>query len=176
MATTPSQAYDHVVVLVAGPLEPHTLQIGATIATGETFNAGALVSLNTAGKVVKGLNADYAMPLWAINGSSDLDVITEGVAYGGGQGISGGQVNCYVATGGYELFTSEYDSATGNTYTANTLLTNGTSSTLGKVTVAASAYNAKAVVGVVSRGVVTDQYGKGTLYFWPTYLPKIVTA
>lgn len=175
MPTTPSQAYDHVVVLVAGPLEPHTLQIGATIADGEAFNAGALVSLNSSGKVIEGCS-DTAMPLWAINGSTDLDVVTEGIAHGGGQGISGGQVNCYVATGGYELFTSEYDSATGNTYTANTYLTPGSGDTKGKVTVAASAYNAHAVVGVVSRGVVTDQYSKGTLYFWPTFLPKIVTA
>lgn len=175
MPTTPSQAYDHVVVLVSGPLEPHTLQIGAEIADGESFNAGALVSLNSSGKLIKGCS-DTAMPLWAINGSTDLDVISEGIAHAGGQGISGGNVNCYVATGGYELFTSEYDSATGNTYTANTYLTPGTSGTAGKVTVAASAYNAKAVVGVVSRGVVTDQYSKGTLYFWPVFLPKIVTA
>jgi len=169
---TPAQSYDHIVRISSGPIEPHTLQYGAAYKAAETFVAGACVSMHTDGTLQAGCS-DTAMPMWAINGVADLDVQAEGIAYAGGAGISGGSVNAYVATGGYELFTTEYDSATGNTYTPNFLLTPATATAdVGKVTLAdQNAYSAHMVCGVVSRGVVAEKFSKNVLFFWPVYLP-----
>lgn len=173
--TTPAQNYDHIVKIVSGPLEPHTLQYGAAFKSGEEFVAGALVSMHTDGTLQAGCS-DTAMPMWAINGVADLDVASEGVAYAGGNGISGGDVNAYVAVGGYELFTTEYDAATGNTYTPNLYLTPATGSDEGLVTLAnMSAYSTQLVCGVVSRGVVTEKYSTNVLYFWPVFIPPVNT-
>lgn len=162
--TTPAQAYDHLVHMVAGSDEMHALKFSAGIKTAETWNAGALISLDSSGDFQAGC-ADDAMPMWAINGTSDLDVARDDTI------IGGGNVNAFVATGGFELFTSEYDSATGNTYNPNTFLTAATGDDEGKVTPSPAAYNSRIIVGQVSRGVVADQYSKNVLYFWPMNIP-----
>jgi len=170
--SNPSMYYTHLVHLVAGPIEPHNLQIGLAPYTGETWNAGSLCSQNATFSAVKGC-ADTAMPLWAINGTSDLDVAVEGSDYGGGSGIGSGNVNFYVATGGYELFTSEYDSATANDYVGNQMLTPATEDDEGLVTEAAATYSDNLVCGYVSRGVKSNEYGINVLYFWPVCIPPV---
>jgi hypothetical protein len=81
-----------------------------------------------------------------------------------------------VATGAYELETTEYDTA--QTYTPNQPLraivddTNSSATTGGgcltnqTITVGTNAF-----VGVVSRGTYTNAYGKSALAFWPVYVP-----
>lgn len=114
------------------------------------------------------------MPLFTFQGSEDFDVENDGgtdwyaVA-------PRGFINTLVATGGYELETTEYD--TEQTYLANDVLkavaddiddddeTGG-----GCLTNDATVY-LDAIVGVVSRGAYTNAYGKAALAFWPVYLP-----
>ena len=168
---TPAQAFDHIVQIVSGPMEMHTLQINATPANGVTFNAGALISLNTSGAFQTGAGtADLA--LWAINGTSDYDVTNDGVSYGGGSNILTATINAYPATGGFELFTTEYDKTAAASLLPGTFL-QPSAAMAATVTTANTVYSLNNIVGVVSRGIMTDQYGKGTLYFWPTFLPKI---
>ena len=174
--SNPSMSFDHKVRIASGPVEPHTLQLGAVVAAAATFKAGSIVSRNSDGEIIAGC-ANDKMPLFAINGALDLDVVSEGSDYAGGQGVSGGNVNTYVAVGGYELFTSEYDTATDNDYTFDAKLIACTATAnVGKVKIAPFDYSNYLVCGVVSRGVDPDQYGKNVLYFWPTYLPPLATA
>jgi hypothetical protein len=163
--STPSQGYEHEVTLVAGSEQMYALQIGAAFTAGQTFAAGSLVSLTTAGTLSAGC-ADNAMPLWAINGVADLDVARDDGIMGGGK------VNAFVGTGGFELFTTE--AASGQTYNPNVLLTASTGNgEVGKVTALGSTgYNDRVIVGCVSRGASSDQYGVSTLYFWPMFIPK----
>ena len=165
----PSQNYDHVLQPVSGWTSMHSLQITAPVKSGVTFDAGALVHLDSNGELDLGAD-DTEMPLWASAGSEEYDTNSD---IGNS---SGGQVTCYPATGGYELFTTEYKS--GDTYTkGTTLLTSGLTTDLGLVKAAGAVYNDLIVVGLVSRGEATDVYGQSILYFWPVYIPPVkITA
>jgi hypothetical protein len=189
----PSQYWDHMIQCVSGNGNTmHALQRQAKPASGQTIYRGALVSLNSDGEFQNGLASATAMPMWAINASDDYDT-GGGSMEVGNTTTFGGQMGAYVATGGYELFTTEYVS--GQTYTFNTQLTNGTATNVGKVTPASSPANDSAVVGVVSREVTSfSEYQKSTtattsatstapaiggtqvLYFWPVYLPAITVT
>lgn len=160
---TPAQDYDHLVAAKSGSDGMHDLQFKAEIDTGQTWNRGALVCLTAGGKLTKG-GGDAKMPLWAINSTSDFDVD------GDVGNFIGNQVACWVATGGYELFTTEYVT-TGN-YLPNQLLTNATAGDLGKIKPSASAYNLTNIVGCVSSGVASDVYNQSVLNFWPMFIPK----
>ena len=168
-----SNAFDHIVHAVAGADGMHDLLFGAAIATGESFNAGALVSLNSDMEFVAGCS-DVAMPMWAVNGSADKDVAAQT------WNISGGAINAYVATGGFELFTSEFDSATGLSYAPNTFLTAATATAdVGKVTESPTNYSTRIIVGQVSRGVTADpnrNTAQEVLYFWSLNIPETKTA
>ena len=168
-----SRSFEHIVTAVAGADGMHDLLFGAAVAESEVFNAGALVSLNDSMEFVAGCS-DTAMPMWAVNGSADKDV--EAQKYN----ISGGAINAYVAAGGFELFTSEFDSATGHSYKTNQFLTAATATAdVGKVTESPTNYNTRAIVGQVSRGVTSDpnrNTAQQVLYFWPKDIPKVKTA
>lgn len=127
---------------------------------------------------------------------SDFDVQNPGVPAGVGLGGTSanppawvpirptGKLVGLVATGAYELESTEFDTA--QTYAANQLLravTSNTDANAGKLT----NQNASAgqpfgspglnvaytdsTVGVVSRGKYTNANGKSALAFWPVYLP-----
>jgi hypothetical protein len=163
---TPSQNYDHVLNVVSGSDGMHDLQYYAAPASGETFVKGSLCYVDSSGNLAAG-GGDNSMPMWAITGVNDFD------ANGDVGNISGGVVSCFVATGGYEIFTTEYDSD--GTYNPNQLLTADTS-TAGYVAAAAAAYSNAVVVGCVSKGVQTDVYDQSVLYFWTMFIPKVVTS
>lgn len=163
---TPSQSYEHVLDVVGGYSGTHDLQFFAAPATGETFNEGALLYVDSDGNLAAGGGNTY-MPMWAIGGVNDWDTNSDV------GNISGGVVSAYVATGGYELFTTEYDS--GETYAPNDLLTADTV-TAGYVTKSPTAYNTKVIVGCVSRGTATEDYNQSVLYFWPMFIPTVKTS
>lgn len=167
-----STALSNRVLAVAGSDGMHDLMFGAAVADSESFNPGALVSLNSDMEFVAGC-IDTAMPMWAVNGTADKDVAVQ--TYN----ISGGAVNAYVATGGFELFTTEFDSATANDYAVNAYLTAATGADEGKVCQSPTNYSNRIVVGQVSKGVSTDPNRQTTaevLYFWPLNVPKVKTA
>jgi len=166
---TPDQNYDHLLIPVSGSNPMHDLQFAAKFKTGESFERGALISLDANGEYVAGLNTGIAMPIWAINATGDFDVNSD-VGNTAATGVVGG----FVATGGYELRTTEFDQAP--TYTPNLQITNDTV-TAGFVTLnVASPANDVAVVGVVSSGEQTENYDQVTLGFWPVYLPVITNT
>jgi hypothetical protein len=115
------------------------------------------------------------MGIFLFQGSADFDVANPGGTdwYSiAPKGIMSG----LVATGAYELETTEYDTA--QTYTPNQALravSNDSDATAGTgggcltnqgVTVGTNAF-----VGVVSRGTYTNAYGRPALAFWPVYAP-----
>jgi hypothetical protein len=142
----------------------------------KVFERGALVSLDSAGEWVPGLSAGTAMPCWAINATGDFDVNSD---IGN---ISGGVVAAFVATGGYELKTTEFDTADAGSYVPNAMLHAGAGSIaaedtdrLGTVDFLAAPAAliplAANVIGIVSKGEVTEVYNQATLQFWPVYCP-----
>jgi len=143
----------------------HDLLYNAGIATGESFNRGALVSLDSDGNLVAGAGS-HKMPMWAKNSSDDYDVSAQA------GGFTGDEPGCYVATGGFELYTTEY--VAGTYVPGSTLLAAATGDDAGKVTAAAAQYSDDDVIGCVSKGTQEDEsYNQDVLYFWPTFIPTI---
>jgi hypothetical protein len=163
----PAQNYDHILDVKSGSNGMHDLQYKAEFAAGQTFVRGSVVTLNSAGKFIAGATTDHDMPMWAINAVADFDV------EGDVGNVAGGTVAAFVATGGYEIFTTEFVSTT---YAPNDLLTPATSGNAGKVTKASAQYSDALVCGVVSRGTGTTLYDKSVLYFWPVFIPAVQTA
>lgn len=163
----PGQNFDHLLIPISGWDGMHDLQYAAKFKDAESFFRGALVSLDANGELVAGLSSVTAMPLWAINATGDFDVDSDV-----GNVSATGIVGTYVATGGFELRTTEFDS--GGTYNPNTQLEPG--STPGEIVNKASAWGKNgngACVGVVTNGVNTENYDQTTVGFWPVYLPAI---
>jgi hypothetical protein len=162
-----TQHYENMVHTAAGTDPMHALQFSAAYASGQTFVAGSVVSLNSAGALEAGCTGTR-VPLYAINGVADLDVTSETAIF------SGGNVNCFVGVAGVELFTSAYDSASANDYDPNTLLWAATGSNAGKLTEApVTGYNDASILGSVSRGLKTEAYAQTRLYFWPWFMPPV---
>jgi hypothetical protein len=160
----PNQDYDHLLLPVSGSDGMHDLQYRADIASGQSWNRGSLISLNSAGKFKAGCG-DAEMPQYAINATDDLDVQSD-------EGnISGGVVASFPATGGYEFKSTEYEAD--QVYTPNDFLTAGLGVELGKVTKSPTAYNDRIICGQVSKGVQTDLYGQSVLYFWGLNIPAL---
>lgn len=162
---TSPQNFDHLLDPISGYDGMHDLQYHAAIEPAETWERGALVSLNAAGNLIAGLGglASGSMPLWALNSTSDFDVASD-------EGnIAGGTVATFPATGGFELVTTEFDAAPA--YPPNApLVEDGVTAgfvTQGTIPILA----AESVVGVVSLGVKTEVYNQSCLQFWPVYLP-----
>ena len=165
---TPSQMYDHSLTVVKGPSLMHRLDFHAAPLSTETIYQGSLCSLNLSGQLRAGCPAGAAwnrpMPMWAIQGINDFDANSDV------GNISGGVMSGVVATGGFEIETTEY--VTTDTYQPNDLLTNGTGGDLGDVKRATeSPYGDQLICGVVSTGVSTNADGKSVLRFWTVYLP-----
>ncbi len=87
-----------------------------------------------------------------------------------------GIISGLVATGAFELETTEYDSD--QDYFANHPLaavaddTDDDPETGGGTLTSDCEVYTDAVVGIVSRGTYTNAYGKSVLAFWPVYLPE----
>jgi hypothetical protein len=147
--------------------------------------AGRCVSLNSSGEFVLGLDVNMAMPIFLWQGKEDPDVYNNGVSpvtdVTHWVGISPtGVMSGLVATGGYELQTTEFD--TDQTYAPNEPLT---PSAAGVLTNQSITPYTTPIVGVCSwhnnednqpatpatGPVGTNAHGVTTLSFWPVYLP-----
>lgn len=124
------------------------------------------------------------MGLFTFQGSQDFDVANPASSTTNSNGTIDdwfavgpvGNVMCLVANGSYELETTEFDTA--QTYAPNDPLravSNDTDATDGTgggcLTNQGITFGTNAYVGVVSRGVYTNAYGKSALAFWPVYQP-----
>jgi len=164
---TPEQYYTHNLQVVSGNIGDHALQFKASVDSAAVFYRGMLITLNSSGNFIKGITTEHDMPMWAVTGTTDFD-------FNGDVGnTSGGTMAAWVATGGIEMFTTEYVSGS---YAPNDMLCPATAGDAGKVKEAAAAYSLKLVCGVVSKGVVADIYNVNTIQFWPVYIPGVVTS
>jgi hypothetical protein len=164
---TPSQMFDHSLVVVKGPSLMNRLDFNAPPRSGELINQGSVCSLNSSGQLVAGCSvgatANRPMPMFAIQGINDFDANSDIGNF------SGGVMSAVVATGGFEIETTEF---VAGVYNPNDMLTAATGSNIGKVTICTdSPYQNEVVVGCVSVGTRTNEYGKSTLRFWTMFLP-----
>jgi hypothetical protein len=129
------------------------------------FDRGAIGYLTTTGTFTPGYH-DTAMPLLVFNAADDRDV----------NGQIGNTItnalHLIPCTGAYEVFTTEYD--TEQDYTIGRTLLKASEDSLGTITISPTAYNTKAICGVVSAGVCQDNKAKvNVLHFWTYYMPVV---
>lgn len=171
----PSQMFDHNIDVVKGPSLMHRLDFHAAPVADEALNEGSLMSLDSDGKFIAGCPPGAGgsniipMPIFALQGIDDFDANSDV------GNISGGVMSGVVATGGFEIATTEFE--IGPTYAPNTLLTSDEAGTKGLVTEAAGLpYGAETICGVVSKTNSVNADGKQMLSFWTVYLPSAVSA
>ena len=158
----PAQNYDHLLVPMSGYDGMHDLQYKANVADGEAWFRGAITSLNQDGEMKAGCG-DLEMPLFAINATGDFDVSSDV------GNLAGGVVATYVATGGFELKTTEYDKT--QSYAPNDFLAPALGDDLGKVTKSPVDWSSRLLCGVVSAGASKEVYNQDVLRFWPVFIP-----
>ena len=187
---TPSQMFENFLEPLRGWYEDGALIYTSKMAPDLHASArplpGRCVSLNSDGQFVMGIASLAAMPMFIFQGADAFDVSTpyEGSTPNGyfvsKSVMPKGMITALVATGGYELSTTEFD--TSKVYAPNQLLTAwGTEANQqanwGRLTNVKNAANAAIVLfvdpvcGVVSSGRGTNEYGVPTLSFWSVYLP-----
>jgi hypothetical protein len=170
-----TQSYTHRLTIAAGSDESHALGTPLKIKTDEVFFAGAAGHITTdsgvpvfvAGFAGTDKNHTDAMPVFAKNGSADPSVAASDINAGGGI------TNVLVATGGFELQTTEFDTTQGVTYTPGTTRltyaygTEGVN--VGKLTPIPAAAGTYKVVGIVAPKGRTTYQGVGVLHFYPVH-------
>lgn len=170
---TPTQMFEHNLNVVKGPTLMHRLDYSALVDTdglADGLVEGMLMSISsTTGKVVRGCGvgsaANRPMPMWAIQGVNDYDANSDV------GNISGGVMSGIVATGGFEIETTEFDS-TATYYPNDLLVPSGTTAGYVTLAVAADLYDEKPIVGCVSKAKFTSLAdGKTLLSFWTMFLP-----
>jgi len=184
------QQYENYIAVKSGALEESMcLMHSALLSEVAEDNAdkivrGSVISLNAEGKFVLGLPEGegnvYPMPMFSKKNAFDPDVMTGAVGASTGKVLAlstvGGMLPGYVATGAFELESSEYDKDAD--YAVNTALVSDAN---GKVTAAASNAiygSAKTVLGIVSKvpsrsKASFDVYGteNNRICFWPVFFP-----
>ena len=180
----PTQMFQHALTALKGWPSPVALDFAAKLSANVTLDpvpAGVCVHVNTSGEFELGAIL-LAMPMFLLQGSRDFDVSNQSSTVAPWYGIAPkGVLSALVATGGYELETTEFD--TGQTYLVNEHLTavdsqsasNGGSLTNQSLGVLYHASSMENRCGVVSRGKYTNAYGVSVLGFFPIYLPGTAT-
>lgn len=142
---------------------------------------GRVVHLNSNGEFRPGAH-NTGVAIFLLNGSSDADVSNPGWGQPGAATAANfmhvaiaptGKLSGVVATGGYEISTTEFDAE--ETYSPGDLLTaaiNDSNAAVGGVlTNSGVTQFVQPVVGVVSSGVAKNHNGIQALSFWSVWLP-----
>jgi hypothetical protein len=188
----PAQMFDHELNPVknwgADPFVlDKTLALASSTVNTVPVYAGAVASIYPTagadlGKIALGCPAPASgiapMPMFLFQNGLDFDVVGDAGNIIGAPAsgtTQAGKITGFVATGGFELETTEYVATSLQT---GALLVAATSTDLGKVKFAGTATNtAMTIVGVVSDGIITSDIsltGPNRLRFWPCYIPKLV--
>lgn len=185
--SAPDLPFEHGIDIKKGWFDMASLDYSAKLGTvGYTVPRGRVVHLeHVNGKEVflPGVRAtDVA--IFLLNGSDDADVSNDGTTASGRfvqQAISpSGKLSGVVATGGYEIDSTEFDSS--RTYVAGDLLTAPTGALLANAATGGVLTNngvvqyVNPVVGVVSSGKHTNHNGVPTVSFWSVWLPAGTAA
>lgn len=184
MPYQPGLMFEHGLDVPKGWFEPSALDKDAKLSADVAFTlpAGRVVHLNAAGEFEPGIGATD-MAIFALQASNDYDVSNPGTTASGlfmHQAIAPtGKMSGLVATGAYEIQSTEFDSsqtyAPGDLLTAPTGNTLGDANTAGVLTNAAVAQYDDPVCGVVANGAFKNAHGVNVLDFWPVYLPGAAT-
>jgi hypothetical protein len=139
--------------------------------------AGQVGHINLAGELEPGVQLTQ-MGLFLFQGADDLDVNNQG----NDQWIPispSGRIMCLVAGGDYELESTEF--ITSLVFQPNNLLRSPIGNAAASEFLSGMLRNdalgtlyaadMEAIVGVVSRGVFNNAYGRRVLAFWPRWLP-----
>lgn len=189
MTGTPSQMCEHYLDPKKGWFHAHALDFAAKLSPNVTLEAywGRVVHVNAAGEFEMGISGTK-MPMFLWRSSNGADVSNPGTTAGGlfvHQAIlPRGDMNALVATGGYELESTEFDTAPNTAYAPNQMLTALASNTVQATGGVISNDRAGAggssgavrqytdpVCGVVSRGKRTNEHSVPVLAFWTYFLP-----
>jgi hypothetical protein len=178
--------YEHGIDVKKGWFDMAALDFAAKLAAAVTFDVpgGRVVHVNDDGEFEMGIG-QTDMAIFLIQGSADYDVSNPGQTLAGNfmhRAIAPtGVMSGVVATGGYELETTEFDADSTVDYDPNTLLTatasNTDEDTGGVITSEGTGAGSRVkqfvdpVCGVVSTGVHTNHNNISTLALWPVYLP-----
>lgn len=182
--TAPSLMFEHGLDVLKGWFQPSALDFSAKLSDNVTFDvpAGRVMHVNAAGELETGVG-ETDMGLFLIQGSTEFDVSNPGTTPAGNflqQAIAPtGVMTGLVATGGYEIESTEFD--TDQEYTQGDLLTaavaNSTLATGGVLTNVGSGGAGDVeqfvdpVCGVVSRGSYNNCHGIAVVAFWSVWLP-----
>lgn len=162
----PAQSFDNELNPVKGWPSPYGLDKSAPIASGSPgagILKGMCVSLDVNGNFIRGC-PNGSMPMFAFPNGSDFDVSSD---FGN---ISGGHLVALVATGAFELQTTEF---LGAGLTPNVPLTTELSDApnIGRLK-ATTIGSTDMIVGIVSVAApFKNDHGKMFLQFWPCFLP-----
>ena len=185
----PSAIADHALNFLQGYDPLHSLQNAAPMAAAVTLEAytGRVVHLNASGEYEMGVSGTQ-MGIFLIPSDSDPDVTSPTYSRGGkfmSQAPAGRNASGIVATGGFEIETTEFDAEPAVAYAPNQLLTAKASNTdqatggvlsndrngAGGSAGAVRAYQ-DAACGVVSSGVSYNEHQqRDMLSLWTIYLP-----
>lgn len=167
---------DHKLIVVKGAgNKPFALTTRGKLADGVAAEAGMVVHRNSSGLFELGVGSLEVMPLFLWQSDDDFDVspgagagdpATDQEAY---VGIGPeGDMTAFVATGGTELFSTEY-TGDDSTFLPNVYLTAATGGgSAGKLAV--TTIGTTTICGMVSIGIDTIQKKKG-VRFYPLYFP-----
>ena len=162
--TNPPQMFDHLLEPIKGWFHMGALDKDVTPfdANDPALRSGRVGYLDPSSSQLKpGLAAD-AMPLFMFPGGLDYDV------YRDAGGIGGGRMMVLVASGSFELQSTEF---VAGLYVPNVPLTaiNTPGVDLGKLAV--GTFYTDTICGVCSDGQLTNENGKAVVQFWSFFLP-----
>lgn len=166
----PAQMYEHKLNPLKGWPSPYALDKAAPMAAGETtLINGRVAHLDPVnGAFASGLGGNN-MPIFIWHGQAMFDALG---ADDGNMSLYGNKkgVNGLVATGGYELQTTEF--VTAETYTPNTPLTAVETANTEKGKITPGAFYDDVICGIVSDGKSTNALGIEVVSFWSYFLPS----
>lgn len=174
----PALPFEHGFDVKKGWFDMAALDYDAKLSSNVSFVVprGRVVHLNANGEFEMGAH-NTGVAVFLLNGSEDADVSNPGTTAAGNfmhQAVAPtGKLSGVVATGGYEIDNTEFDSA--RTYAPGDLLTatasNSNATTGGRLTNENVVQFVNPVVGVVSSGKHKNHNGVQTLSFWCVWLP-----
>lgn len=179
----PEQMFAHGLDVKKGWFDMASLDYSAKLSTAVTFDVkrGRVVHVDTNGNFVPGAHKTCPA-IFLLNGSDDADVSNPG--YNSPMSSANfmhiavaptGKMSGLVATGGYEISSTEFD--TSRTYQPGDLLSATRASatvpnaTDGRLTNNSVTQFTTPVVGVVSSGAGKNHNGVQALSFWCVWLP-----
>jgi hypothetical protein len=182
MATAPNLITEKGLDVKKGWFDMAALDYDAKLSSAVTFDVprGRVVHVDSTGAFRPGAH-NTGVAVFLLNGSTDADVSNPGTTASGNfmhRAIAPtGKMSGLVATGGYEIASTEFDSS--RSYTPGDLLTavasNSNATTGGRITNESVTQYVTPVVGVVSSGKAKNHNGVEALSFWTVWLPGAAT-